>query len=99
MIMPILDWLVDRFRPRDRQIDKELQFHIDEQIAAHVAAGLSYAEAERRTRLEFGGRTQIAEEVRAVRQWRWVEDAGSDIRFALRAYRRAPAFAMLAILT
>ncbi len=97
--MPILDQLLRRFGQRDRQIDKELQFHIDEQIAAHMAAGLSYAEAARRTRLEFGGRRQIAEEVRAVRQWRWLEDARSDIRFALRAYRRAPAFAMMAVLT
>jgi predicted permease len=86
-------------RQLDRQIDKELQFHIDEQIAAHMAAGLSNAEAARRTRLEFGGRGQIAEEVRAVRQWRWLEDARSDIRFALRSYRRAPAFAMMAVVT
>jgi putative ABC transport system permease protein len=99
MIMPILDRLLRRLGQRDRQIDKELQFHLDEQMAAHMAAGLSSAEAARRTRLEFGGRQQIAEEVRAVRQWSWLEDARSDIRFALRAYRRAPAFAMMAILT
>jgi putative ABC transport system permease protein len=97
--MPILDRLLRRFGQRDRQIDKELQFHIDEQITAHMAAGLSYAEAARRTRLEFGGRRQIAEEVRAVRQWSWLEDARSDIRFALRSYRRAPAFAAMAVLT
>ena len=99
MIMPILDRLLRRFRQRDGQIDKELQFHLDEQMAAHMAAGLSSAEAARRTRLEFGGRQQIAEEVRAVRQWRWLDDARSDIRFALRAYRRAPAFAMMTIFT
>ena len=32
-----------------------------------------------------GDERQIAEEVRAVRQWRWLEDARSDIRFALRS--------------
>ena len=97
--MPILNRLVERFGRRDHQIDKELQFHIDEQIAAHMAAGLSHAEAARRTRLEFGGRGQIAEEVRAVTRWRWLEDARNDVRFALRTYRRAPAFAMMAVLT
>jgi predicted permease len=97
--MPLLDSLIRRFRRRDDPIDKELQFHIDEQIAAYVADGLSYAEAARRTRLEFGGRGQIAEEVRAVRRWRWLDDARSDLRFALRSYRRAPAFALMAVLT
>ena len=88
-----------RFRRIDNQIDKELQFHIDEQIAAHVAAGLPRAEAARRTRLEFGGRQQIKEEVLDATHWRWLDDARTDVRFALRSYRRTPAFVLMAVLT
>jgi predicted permease len=93
--------LIRRLFPRraaDR-INEELQFHIDEQIASHLAAGMSPAEAARITRLEFGGRQQVKEEIRAGRRWAWLDDARGDVRFALRTYRRTPAFAAMAVLT
>ncbi len=86
-------------RGRDQQIDRELQFHIDEQIAQHIASGRSPAEAARLTRLEFGGRQQIREDVRAATRSVWLDDFRGDVRFALRTYRRTPAFAALAVVT
>lgn len=88
-----------RWRRRDAEIEKELRFHVDRQIASHMAAGASRAEAERRTRLEFGGLRQTREGVRDVRAGAWLEDAVRDVQFALRTYRRLPAFALASILT
>ena len=43
-----------RRRKLDAQAEKELRFHLDEQVAVNVAAGLTPAEAERRARLALG---------------------------------------------
>jgi hypothetical protein len=39
----------------ENDLDKELRFHIEEQIAANIAAGMPAQEARRCARLEFGG--------------------------------------------
>ena len=66
------------FQRRDHspEIDKELQFHIDELSNRYVAAGLPRDEAVRRASIEFGGVQQIKEDVRDVWAWRWFDDAG-----------------------
>jgi hypothetical protein len=50
----------------ERQIDTELRFHLDQQVADYLAAGLTAEEAGRRARLEFGGLDQMKEECRNV---------------------------------
>jgi predicted permease len=89
------------FRPRglDPQIEKELQFHVDEQADRYVEAGLPRDEAVRRARADFGSIQHIKEEVRDVWTWRWFADAVQDLRFALRTYFRMPVFAVTAVLT
>jgi hypothetical protein len=42
----------------ERQLNKELRFHLEQQIADYVAAGMTPEEARRRARLEFGGLTK-----------------------------------------
>ena len=56
--------------PHDRDLDRELRFHLDERIDDLVAAGLSLDEARRRARLEFGGVLQVKEAVRDESWWR-----------------------------
>jgi hypothetical protein len=51
----------------DRDLSDEVQHYLDEATAAHVARGLSPAQALRAARLELGGATQVAEQVRASR--------------------------------
>jgi hypothetical protein len=45
----------------ERQLDAELRFHLEQQIADYVAAGMTPEEARRRARLEFGGLDQVKE--------------------------------------
>jgi len=51
----------------DHDLDRELHFHLERQIADHIAAGISAEEARRRANLEFGGLERVKEEVRDTR--------------------------------
>jgi len=51
----------------EQQLDEELQFHLERQIAEYIAAGINAEEARHRARLEFGGLERVKEEVRDTR--------------------------------
>ena len=70
---------------RQDDIDKELQFHVDERVADYIASGLSPTEARRRAALEFGGVTQTKEATRDQDSWRVVDSILRDLRFAMRS--------------
>jgi putative ABC transport system permease protein len=83
-----------RRRTRDRDTQKELAFHLEEQIADYVAAGMPHDEAVRRARLELGGLQQIMEASMDASVLGRFNAIGRDFRFALRMFRRMPVFAL-----
>jgi len=48
---------------------------------------------------ELGNLTLAMEDVRATWGWTWLDSVFSDIRYSLRALRRQPAFAAVAVLS
>jgi hypothetical protein len=50
----------------EKRLDAELRFHLEQQIADYIAAGMKPEEARRRARLEFGGLEQVKEKCRNV---------------------------------
>ena len=51
----------------ERDLDRELRFHLERQISDNLAAGMSPTEARRDALLKLGGIDRVKEEVRDVR--------------------------------
>ena len=82
----------------ESDLDRELRFHIESQVADKIAAGMTEREAKRTTRLEFGGVEQVKEDCREGRGTLWVESIRQDVRFGARILARSPGFTATAIL-
>src|SRR5579862_3315730 len=81
-------------RPQvDRELDEELQFHLENHIAQLVAAGMDPGQARRRALLEFDGLERSKEECRDMRHLNLAEDFVKDAAYAARVLRKSPAFA------
>jgi len=81
----------------ERELDDEVRFHIESRADELEQEGVPRAEAILRARREFGSSLRAREETRSAWQFHWFEDLGADLRYAARAFRRSPSFALTAI--
>jgi predicted permease len=96
-----MSWLGRLMSRRKMEIDleKELRFHFESQVADKIRSGISESKARRLTRLEFGGIEQIKEDCRERRGTLWLESTVQDMRYGLRQLRKSPGFTLAAITT
>jgi predicted permease len=96
-----MPWITRLFRRDrlDRELDKELRFHVETEVDRLVAAGVAPDEARRRAMADFGGLEPMKETARDARGTRWVSDLAHDVRFTGRLMRRSPAFTVAAALS
>ena len=86
-----------RTRRLDRELDDEVQAHLEMAERDARAAGLSPEEARRAARRSFGSIERIREEHRDRRSVRWIETLAKDFRYGLLLLKRDPGFAFVAI--
>jgi predicted permease len=83
----------------DGEMREELRHHLEKQVEANLAAGMTPSEARRQATLQFGAVEGVKEYCREQRSGFWLETFWADIRYALRVMAKNPGFAAIAIFT
>jgi putative ABC transport system permease protein len=81
----------------ERELDQELRFHLERQIAENLASGMTREEAPRAAMREFGGVEQVKEECRDERRVNLFETVIQDVRYALRTLSKNQGFTFFAV--
>ena len=83
----------------EAELDEELSYHLDRDAERRAAAGATPNDARLAARRAFGNPGYLKEQVRDSWGLRWLDHLGQDVRFALRGFRRSPAFVVTVVLT
>ena len=81
----------------EAELDEEVQYHLERQIQEGLKAGLTPEQARYAALRAMGPIDKSKEECRDLRSGSLVGEFLSDLRYAGRALRRSPGFAVLAI--
>jgi putative ABC transport system permease protein len=87
---------VDRL---NRDVAREMAFHLEEHVDELVSSGVPEAEARRQARRLFGNPASLRERVHEADVLSWLESFLMDLRYAARVLRTHPAFTSVVVLS
>ncbi len=95
--MSLLDWIFRR--RRERELEEEIQSHLEMAARDRIDSGESGDEAQRSARRDFGNAMLVKEVTREMWGWGWAERLLQDVRYTLRQLRKNTGFAAMAMIT
>src|SRR5580700_1501621 len=84
-------------RKRERELEEELRSHRQMAEDEFRSAGMADEDARFAAQRAMGNMTGALEDSRAVWNFQWLESLMQDVRYALRGFRRAPAFVLTVV--
>lgn len=88
-----------RSRDVDRELARELRAHLDEEISAHIGAGMTRDEARQAAARAFGSVASVEELCRETRRVSRIENFVRDVRYAVRTLARQPGLLVAAAMS
>src|SRR5436190_21700756 len=84
---------------KDRELDDEIESHLQLHIEDNLRLGLSPEEARRQASIKLGAIESIKEAYRDQRGARLLETLRQDLHYGMRVLRKYPGFTVVAVVT